>query len=262
MGTNPDQWIADVASYVRNAWGNRAPLVAAADVARVRAATSSRKSAWTTEEIDALLPRAIVVDDQWKLTASHNAASASKAVTLAPWTTGAPQQPGMWLQVELPHPVKLTEVQFDSESAVGRGAGFGGAGGRGAAAGRGGGGRGVVPPPAGGAPGDAPVAPQGAQPVPGGPGTLIVTTPQSPTTFDAAATAGAYPRGYQVQVSMDGTTWSAPVAQGRGSRSTIASFAPVEAKFVRITQTSSVDNAPPWAVMLLRLYEASPATSR
>jgi hypothetical protein len=29
----------------------------------------------------------------------------------------------------------------------------------------------------------------------------------------------------------------------------------VSAKFVRITQTAAVDNAPPWAVMLLRLFE-------
>ncbi len=72
--------------------------------------------------------------------------------------------------------------------------------------------------------------------------------------------AGGYPRGYQVQVSMDGTTWSAPVAEGKGTgRSTLISFAPVQAKFVRITQTATVDNAPPWAVMLMRVYEAGPA---
>jgi hypothetical protein len=54
---------------------------------------------------------------------------------------------------------------------------------------------------------------------------------------------------------MDGTTWSAPVAEGRGTgRSTVIAFAPVQARFVRITQTATVENAPPWAVMLLRLY--------
>jgi len=62
---------------------------------------------------------------------------------------------------------------------------------------------------------------------------------------------------------MDGTTWSAPVAEGRGAgRSTVISFAPVSAKFVRITQTAASDNAPPWAVMLLRLYEAGQTPAR
>ena len=58
-------------------------------------------------------------------------------------------------------------------------------------------------------------------------------------------------------MSGDGASWSAPVAEGRGTgRSTVISFAPVQARFVRITQTATVENAPPWAVMLLRPYEA------
>jgi beta-glucosidase len=77
----------------------------------------------------------------------------------------------------------------------------------------------------------------------------------SPQSGGFQATGG-HPRGYQVQVSMDGTTWSPPVAEGKGTgRSTVISFAPVQAKFVRITQTATVENAPAWAVMLLRVYE-------
>ena len=44
MGQSPDDWIAAIGSYVRNSFGNRASLIAAADVARVRAATAGRKS--------------------------------------------------------------------------------------------------------------------------------------------------------------------------------------------------------------------------
>jgi hypothetical protein len=36
----------------------------------------------------------------------------------------------------------------------------------------------------------------------------------------------------------------------------VITFPPVSAKFVRITQTATVDNAPPWSMRLLRLYEA------
>jgi hypothetical protein len=35
-------------------------------------------------------------------------------------------------------------------------------------------------------------------------------------------------------------------------------LAPASAKFLRITQTASVENAPPWAMRLLRLYVAAP----
>jgi hypothetical protein len=69
-----------------------------------------------------------------------------------------------------------------------------------------------------------------------------------------------YPRGYSVEVSMDGKTWSKPLAVGKGSgpRTTIA-FAPTQAKFVRITQTDTTADAPAWSVRNLRIYEA-PAT--
>ena len=44
MGQSPDDWIAAIASYIRNSFGNRASLVSAGEVARVRAATASRKN--------------------------------------------------------------------------------------------------------------------------------------------------------------------------------------------------------------------------
>ena len=42
----------------------------------------------------------------------------------------------------------------------------------------------------------------------------------------------------------------------KGKIATIA-FAPVNARFVRITQTATVPDAPPWSLRLLRLYEAA-----
>ena len=242
MGANSDEWVAAVGSYVRNSWGNRAPFVSPADVARVRAASSDRKASWTVEEIDARLPKPLVVTDQWKFTASHNPVAARNALSLAPWTTGAPQQAGMWLQFELPQAARITEIQFDSESGSGRG---GGGRGRGGAQGR-------------GAPAPGAASAVGTAPGPAGPGPNPATlTPSSSPQSGGFQAAGGYPRAYQVQVSMDGTTWSAPVAEGKGTgRSTVISFAPVQAKFVRITQTATTDNAPPWAVMLLRVYEA------
>jgi mono/diheme cytochrome c family protein len=68
-----------------------------------------------------------------------------------------------------------------------------------------------------------------------------------------------FPRGYRVEVSQDGKTWGKPVAEGkaRGAHTNIT-FAPVRAKFVRITQTDTIENAPNWAMANVRLYEPGP----
>jgi mono/diheme cytochrome c family protein len=65
-----------------------------------------------------------------------------------------------------------------------------------------------------------------------------------------------YARGYRVQLSMDGTTWSDPVAEGQGTGpSIVIAFTPARARFVRITQTATTESAPPWAIQQLQLYE-------
>ncbi len=138
MGAQNDQWIANIASFIRNDFGNSASFIAPSDVARVRAATAARKAMWTFAELEATIPRLLPADPGWKATASHNADSAGNALTLAAWTTGAPQEPGMWFQVELPQPAMVAEIQFDSGFPGGRGVGRGGGGGRGAGRGRGG----------------------------------------------------------------------------------------------------------------------------
>ena len=46
-----------------------------------------------------------------------------------------------------------------------------------------------------------------------------------------------------------------PKARARPESPSIT-FAPVSAKFVRITQTATVNDAPAWSMRLLRLYQA------
>jgi hypothetical protein len=216
MGQSPDDWIASIASYVRNAFGNRASVVAAADVARLRAATANHNGKmWTTAELAASLPR-LIPADAWKLSASHNPAIASQALGINPWTSGAAQQPGMWFQIALPQRITVSEIQFTSTALA------------------------VDTTPA----------------VPGAP-----TRTGSPGRRGAPGTPAppppplGFPREYQVQVSTDGSTWSEPVARGKGTGTlTDISFAPVRAKFVRVTETGTVDNAP-WTIQRLRLYE-------
>ena len=236
MGTQNDQWIANIASFVRNSFGNTASFVTPGDVARARAANSARKTPWTFTELDGSLPRLLPADPSWKAAASHNSEKAGSGLTLAAWTTAAPQEPGMWFQVELPQPATVAEIQFDAGAPGGRGIG-GGRGGQ----------RGQGPPPGRGGPpaattaGATPPPPAAAQP-PAGRGT-------PPPVF------GSFPLGYRVQVSMDGKSWSAPVAEGKGSpATTVATFRPVQARFIRVTQTDSGENAPPWSVLNFRVY--------
>ncbi len=113
MGASTDEWIAGVASYVRNSFGNTGDLVTPADVARVRAATASRKDLWTVADIEASLPQP-VDSQQLKLTASDSSDEAAGALTLRGWTSDAPQSAGMWFQIELAQPMMVNEVQFDS----------------------------------------------------------------------------------------------------------------------------------------------------
>jgi len=68
-----------------------------------------------------------------------------------------------------------------------------------------------------------------------------------------------YPREFKVEVSLDGTKWT-PAATGTGaSGATTVAFAPVRAKFLRITQTGDVAGAPPWSMQRLRVYQATTA---
>jgi mono/diheme cytochrome c family protein len=66
-----------------------------------------------------------------------------------------------------------------------------------------------------------------------------------------------YPRGYTVQVSIDGTSWGSPVATGKGEGAhTTITFEPARARFIRITQTEAAADAPAWSIRNLRIYEA------
>jgi mono/diheme cytochrome c family protein len=50
-----DPEVAAVLTYVRSSWGNDAPPVTAAAVARVRAATAQRRAPWTAPELNAVV---------------------------------------------------------------------------------------------------------------------------------------------------------------------------------------------------------------
>ena len=54
---------------------------------------------------------------------------------------------------------------------------------------------------------------------------------------------------------MDGTSWGKPVAEGKGDVSpTIVAIRPVQARFVRVTQTGQAEGAVAWSVLNFRIY--------
>jgi mono/diheme cytochrome c family protein len=205
MGMNTDEWIADVASFVRNAFGNSADMVTPAQVASVRK-TSQRTQPWTQAELEAAVP-APLDRSGWRVSASHGTGTATNVLDVGAdpplrWESAAPQTPGMWFQVELPQVTRVSEIIMETTVPIpGR---FGG-GGRG----------------------------RGAMPM-------------------------VPPANYSVQVSTDGATWSAPVAEGIGQNpKTTIEFSPVAAKFVRITQTGTPANPQAgWAIQRLTILRA------
>ncbi|RZL20074.1 MAG: c-type cytochrome [Pedobacter sp.] len=54
LGFNSDEYLASVLSYIRNDFGNKASMVKAADVKKVRTSTIGRTKNWTIAELDAL----------------------------------------------------------------------------------------------------------------------------------------------------------------------------------------------------------------
>lgn len=118
MGANNDEWVAAIASYVRNSFGNSASVVHPDDVARMRAATQVRAQPWTLEEIANLLPRPLPDRQLWKVSASDNGATAPLAIDGNPGTrysSGAPQHPGEWFQIELPEAAEISGIELDQQ---------------------------------------------------------------------------------------------------------------------------------------------------
>ncbi len=174
MADNDDAWIADVASYVRNTFGNRASFISADDVKGLRGRFASRTGPWTEAELGASMPWPLADAKDWRLSANTSAAGCTEATDgkrATRWHTGTSQRPGQWYQIELPAETKVAGL-----------------------------------------------------------------------VLDAAASADDYPRGYKVELSGDGQSWGAPVATGKGKGPvTEISFPAAPARFIRITQTGSVD---------------------
>ena len=122
MNTNDDEWIADVASYVRNSFGNHGSMVHWTDSAHARLEAQDRLVPWTSEELKKLQPKTLQNLDAWKLTASHNSEAAKSAIDGNPetrWDTKGDQAPGQWFQIELPETTEIAGILLNYANSAG-----------------------------------------------------------------------------------------------------------------------------------------------
>ena len=180
MGTNTDEWIADVVTYIRNSFGNEGSLTDPKLVAHLRKTHEDRKEPWTQEELEEAAPR-VLSSGGWKMRASHGKKDLKNLAdgnASSRYTTGTQQKKGMWIEIEFPEKVSLSGLTMNYERSK-----------------------------------------------------------------------RDYPRGYQVVVSDDGQSWSKPVVSGEGAESqTTASFAPREAKFVKIELITDSNERLYWSI--------------
>lgn len=116
QGSNNDQWIADVATYVRNSFNNKATMISSSMVKSIRKADSGRTKMWTQKELGNLTPQELKNQNLWKLTASHREADLKYAIdrnTKTRYSSKHKMKPGMWIQVELPSAVEIQRITME-----------------------------------------------------------------------------------------------------------------------------------------------------
>ena len=105
-----DQWLADTLNYMRNEWGNQAAYLRSEDIAEVRQSLTTRKTAWTLDELNEKWAKLDTDKHLWDFESSHGTADLSKAIDGDPktkWRNGSKQQKGMWVKFAFDSIAKL-----------------------------------------------------------------------------------------------------------------------------------------------------------
>ena len=120
MASNDDAWIADVLTFVRNSWGNDAGIVTPAQIEEIRGGLRRRRQPWTLAQLKRYDP-VLTARQRWRLSSSRSRNQLRHAVdgdAGTRWTSGRPQQPGTWLQIELSEAVPVTGVELDTKGSA------------------------------------------------------------------------------------------------------------------------------------------------
>jgi len=122
MKGNDDQWLAEVLTYVRTAFGNSASSITKGEVAKIRESTKDRAAPYTMPELSAWVPASPSVMATWTLSASNNPKKANLACDGDPttrWDTGAKQDAGQWYQIDFGKPWNVTQVTAETNASPG-----------------------------------------------------------------------------------------------------------------------------------------------
>jgi glucose/arabinose dehydrogenase/mono/diheme cytochrome c family protein len=134
MSSYSDAELANVLTYIRNSFGNRAPAVEPSAVAARRAADAARASYWTLEELTSQIPALAVPRErfkrraEWKLAVNMEARANSPPEAMLDgdpktgyFTQGFKPFPVEWLTVELPARSRIMGIEVDSRGEKGPG---------------------------------------------------------------------------------------------------------------------------------------------
>jgi mono/diheme cytochrome c family protein len=127
MSSYSDAELANVLTYIRNSFGNRAPAVDASAVAAGRASDASRANYWTLTELTRRIPalgtprKRFERRAEWKLVANMEARKGSPPEAMLDGdpktgyvTQGFKPFPVEWLTVELPARSRIVGIDIDS----------------------------------------------------------------------------------------------------------------------------------------------------
>lgn len=123
MASYSDQQLADVLTYIRNSFDNRAEAVKPEQITTARKAV--RPKFWTLGELETRHPVLKIPNErfarrsEWKLTASHSPATLPDAVdgcTDTSYFVASNPYQGIWLTVELPVPGIVKAIMLYSSS--------------------------------------------------------------------------------------------------------------------------------------------------
>jgi mono/diheme cytochrome c family protein len=109
MASYNDEWIADVASYIRNSFENEASMITSNQVARIRKRLVGRTDPLTVEEIISTMPVPLTNQASWKVTASLNSTAAINAIrrwSTNAWTSGSPKPLECGFKSNCPNPFR------------------------------------------------------------------------------------------------------------------------------------------------------------
>jgi hypothetical protein len=133
MNSYSDADLANVLTYIRNSFGNRAPAVEPAAVAARRAADAGRSSYWTLDELTGQIPALGVPRERFKRRAEWKLAGNMKSREQSPLeamldgdaktgyvTEDVKPFPLEWLTIELPARSRIMGIDVDSRGEKGQ----------------------------------------------------------------------------------------------------------------------------------------------